>query len=237
MWATIEGSPGHYRNTEVDIQSHLGDPGKVVPEGLMLTETKGWVGVRQLKSWGGGCPDKGTAVPEVSRPHSVHGWNILASQMRTSFQDEIKALSKQRPREACSGNANSLKKPGRFHVDTEEPVALDPHALKTAGNWSGCRWSLDPGWPPRQGRQPTASYCPSRSGTSSAVPSSLSEEVNGSQAEKLGTSHSARRSHSCCVAAGHPLLSADWRGSPPSRIFRSGLSYPRDPRDGWVSGN
>lgn len=50
-------------------------------------------------------------MPGVNRPHSVHGWNILASKMRTSFQNEIKALSKQRPREPCSGNANSLKKP------------------------------------------------------------------------------------------------------------------------------
>lgn len=91
--------------------------------------------------------------------------------MRTSFQEEIKALSEQRSREACSGNVNSLKKPRRFHMDTEEPVALDPHALKTAGSWSGCRSSLSPGRAPRQGRQPGAGYCPSRNGTSSAVPS------------------------------------------------------------------
>ena len=81
-------------------------------------------------------------MPGVNRPHSVHGWNIQTSGMRSR-------LSEQRPREACSGNVNSLKKSRRFHMDTEELVALDPHTLKTAGSQSGCHLSLmgSPGGP------------------------------------------------------------------------------------------
>lgn len=107
-------------------------------------------------------------------------------------------------------------------MDTEELVALDPHTLKTAGSQSGCHLSLmgSPGGPgqlPWQGCQPGASYCPSHSGMSSAVPDLYQKEVSGSQAEKLGASHSARRSHPCCLAAWCPLLSINWWGSPPSR--------------------
>lgn len=148
----------------------------------------------------------------------------------TNFRDEKQALSEQRPREACSRNVNSLKKSRRFHVDTEELVALDPHALKTARGQSGCCPSLvgspsGPGRLPWQGRQPGAGYCPSHSGTSSAVPSLYQKEVSGGQAEKLGASHSARRSRPCCLAARCPLFSTNWRGSPPSRTLRLGLSY------------